>query len=125
MINILIVFIYMFIHTPDCSNFKTGKFYTDTPTLGRTIIERNDSIQIEKNIEVGYHYVLQIEWEDDCTYKLTLIDNKSTNPKFSPPTPSFVITTRITQVNENSYSTEASLNGGAFNYGGVIYRFID
>lgn len=106
----------------DCNKFRTGKFYTITPNLGTTIIERNDSIQVEKNEAVGYYYILKIRWNDDCSYTLTLLENKSSNSNFDPPVENFTMNVLITNVTDSSYQTKANLNGGDYQYGGTIIK---
>lgn len=122
LISFIILSIPILAHaqTLDCSNFKTGEFYTETPNLGRTLITRNDSIQVESNEAVGYHYVHKVEWISDCEYSLTLLKNKSTDPKFNPPTDPFTMNVKITNLTNDSYETLANLNGGEYRYGGTI-----
>ena len=105
----------------ECSDFKNGEFYTETPNLGRTLITRNDSIQVEINEQAGYHYVHKVEWISECEYQLTLIRNNSTNPQFEWPEDSaLVMKINMFEISGSSYKVNANLNGGPFRYGGLI-----
>lgn len=109
-----------------CKSFRHGKFYTETPVMGRTEIIRYDSIQEEVNKASGYHYVHKVSWLSDCEYTLELLENKSSDPKFNPPVPigKFLMTVRLIKIAEDLewYEVEANLNGGEFRYGGVIRK---
>jgi hypothetical protein len=110
------------LQSSDCSRFKTGNFYTETPKLGKTFIYRTDSIHIEKNDSVGYHYVLKVNWVSDCMYELSLLENKSSNKKFDPPSQEFKMSVIITEVQNDSYKISASFNGGPYKYAGIIHK---
>ncbi|MCF7559815.1 hypothetical protein L3X39_04130 [Sabulilitoribacter multivorans] len=57
----------------DCSSFKNGKFkIVDKKLNHESIIERNDSIQIERNLETGEESKYLIKWSGDCEYSLQI-----------------------------------------------------
>ena len=62
----------------DCSKFKIGTFkYFAVQTGNRYIIERNDSLQIERNLRTGTVTTLKIEWTGQCEYDLILLTRQS------------------------------------------------
>lgn len=88
------------------------------------MILRNTPNSVEKNDSVGYHYVLKIHWISDCKYELTLLENKSSNPQFTPPSNGFHMSVIITEVLNKSFKISASLNEGKYQYAGTIHQII-
>ena len=83
--------------------FKNGKFkYFSTQTGNNYIIERNDSLQIERNLKTGSVTTLKIEWTGECEYNLTLLNRQSspsdTLTKFQQKT---VLKTKILKVGKD------------------------
>lgn len=53
----------------DCTDFKTGKFTSETTVKGKKLVsefERNDSIQIE--VFEGKIDTFKVRWVNDCEY---------------------------------------------------------
>lgn len=97
----------------DCSNLKTGRFeYRGGFSNKNFSIERNDSIQIEKDEDTGVGMKFKIDWNGACDYKLTAIsfifngkDSAIEKSEFSP------IKTKILKVTRNYYVC-TSINEG-------------
>jgi hypothetical protein len=96
----------------DCLRFKTGKFLLRSEFDGSsTIIERNDSIQVENNLTSGEITKAKIYWVQPCEYYLEYL-NKSSGSGFID---SFVRTgplkTRILKSSKEYYLFESRMDG--------------
>ena len=96
----------------DCEKFKIGKFEINDPTQGyETVIERNDSIQVEKNLTDGTESLFFIEWKSRCEYTLELI---STSGEIPESIVGKKLNVRITSTDEDEYNFEATMDGVDF-----------
>lgn len=98
----------------NCEKFKNGKFRSTFE--GRSIvIERSGTTQTEyltvlngKTLKTPMVMVLNVKWLNDCTYTLSLTaESLKKYPKFPK---NAVITVKIINVNENSYTQSATRN---------------
>lgn len=67
----------------DCSRYRTGhfKWHAQTPNgLRRYILERNDSIQLETDINSGMVTTMKIKWISPCRYELAYIKSNRYMP---------------------------------------------
>ena len=64
------IVVITFLQAGDCGSYKTGIFISDDKLAGRTIIQRNDSIQLESNEKLGTILLQKIKWIDDCSYEI-------------------------------------------------------
>lgn len=95
---------------PNCKKFKTGKFQNIENGKVSSLIERNETSQIETVGDIKVK--LQIVWINACTYRLKFIKGNEAFWKSRPknaPTPDLIVT--ITKTNENSYFQEAKSEG--------------
>ena len=51
-----------------CKGIKKGVFISIDKNLGKTKIQRNDTIQLEENKKLGTLFLQKIKWIDDCNY---------------------------------------------------------
>lgn len=98
---------------PDCSVIRNGKFeYRGGFSNKNIIIERDDSIQTEKDADTGLSMKFKVEWHDKCDYQLTLISfningkDSLVNPSQFPP-----IKTEIEKVTKNFYICSSVMEG--------------
>lgn len=97
----------------DCSNLRKGKFeYRGGLTKTIFSIERDDSIQIERNEGTQDGMKLRIDWMGTCEYKLSALafiingkDSAIDKSKFP------LIKTRITKITSNYYVCESKVEG--------------
>jgi len=97
----------------DCSNIKTGKFeYHGGFSNKHFSIERNDSIQIEKDEDTGFGMKFKIEWLEACQYNLTAMaivingkDSAIDRSKFPR------LKTEILKVTKNYYVCRSIMKG--------------
>ncbi len=100
----------------NCTDFKTGKFTSETEIEGKkytSTFERNDSIQIESY--GGKIDTFKVRWTNDCEY---IIQN--TNPKNreeKKPVQMKILTT-----NSNSYTFEYSFVGDSKKQRGTVTK---
>lgn len=95
----------------DCQQFRTGTFQTEDNGEFISVVNRNDSLQIERMgpIEV----TLRVTWTDDCTYRLSFKDG---NTAFweavgsNAVNPDMIV--HITKVKRNGYHVEATALDG-------------
>jgi len=87
----------------DCTNFRKGKFVSHIADEQNTIVDRNDTIQIETNQITGHIFKARIKWISDCEYELSNIE-ESTNfsDTLKPVWQNKIIRTKIVKV-ENGY----------------------
>jgi hypothetical protein len=90
-------------NTLNCSKFKNGTFkYSSAQTGNIYTIERNDSLQIERNLKTGSVTTLKIKWTGQCEYELTLLNRQSspldTLTKFQQK---IVLKTKILKIGKN------------------------
>lgn len=93
-----------FAQSKDCSSFKTGTFKYVNSKAQNTVIVRNDSIQIETDVDNGFELTGSIKWLSDCKYKLTY--TSVSNPDYE----SILGTTfnvDITSTEKNTYKYSA------------------
>jgi hypothetical protein len=84
----------------DCTEFKTGKFKAEFEVKGQrhsTLLERNDSIQIETY--QGKTDTASVRWVSDCEY---IVQNM--NPQTMAQKKAYAI--RILNTSKNSYTFE-------------------
>lgn len=91
----------------NCTDFKTGKFTSETEIEGKkytSTFERNDSIQIETY--EGKIDTFKVRWTNDCEYVIQNIHPKNRAEK--KPVQMKILTT-----NSKSYTFEYSFVGDA------------
>ena len=100
----------------NCTDFKTGKFTSETEIEGKkytSAFERNDSIQIERNEKKIDTF--KVRWTNDCEY---IIQN--TNPKNreeKKPVQMKILTT-----DSDSYTFEYSFVGDSKKQRGTVTK---
>ena len=100
----------------NCTDFKTGKFTSETEIEGKkytSTFERNDSIQIESY--EGKIDTFKVRWTNDCEY---IIQN--TNPKNreeKKPVQMKILTTK-----DNTYTFEYSFVGDSKKQRGTVTK---
>ncbi|MDP5001368.1 MAG: DNA topoisomerase IV [Flavobacterium sp.] len=100
----------------NCSDFKTGKFSSETEIEGKkytSTFERNDSIQIETY--EGKIDTFKVRWTNDCEYIMQNINPKNREEK--KPVQMKILTT-----NSNSYSFEYSFVGDSKKQRGTVIK---
>ncbi len=106
---------------PECSNFKVGKYFLSDPALDyEMVIERNDSIQIERNMTTGTESKYWIDWKNDCEYSLKIFMGTDDELEFYKDKLLYV---KIVNTEKNHYIFEASIQGMDYKVKQVIYRF--
>lgn len=107
-----------------CADFKTGKFQIMKDGETTTLIERNETTQVERAGKVEVR--LKITWIDDCTYRLSFVHGNeafwSIRPK-DMPTPDVIVS--ITKTSEKGYSQESRSEGSSYVYKSDILRVVD
>jgi hypothetical protein len=58
----------------DCNKFRTGKFLSHLADDQYTVIERNDTFQIETDKLTGHVLKARIKWISECEYELRNIE---------------------------------------------------
>lgn len=92
-----------------CKGFKTGKFtLTDKTIAGKYIIERNDSLQIEIDLNKGDTSKYKVTWVNDCEYQLHILEGRDEIMDFYRGK---TLTIKIIETYKDSYKFEGSLEG--------------
>ncbi|WP_258541671.1 hypothetical protein [Parvicella tangerina] len=60
----------------DCRDFKTGRFHYIPPNGGEVTIRRTKKKQIERYNDENQKFIFEINWLDDCSYDLVLVNAK-------------------------------------------------
>lgn len=90
-----------------CEKFKIGEFILqlDVPPYDYTIIDRNDSVQIEVNLETNDTVINSIKWTGPCEYELKFLksnrERKDQVAQFLDPKP---LKTEILKADKNYYT---------------------
>jgi hypothetical protein len=93
----------------DCNDFKTGKFaLTDKASNRNYEIERNDSLQIETDLNTGRVSKFDVTWISDCEYELRIREGGVDIMNFYK---NKVLTIRIIETYKNSYKFEGQVEG--------------
>jgi len=99
-----------------CTDFKTGKFTSETIIDGKkytSSFERNDSIQIENY--VGKIDTFKVRWTNDCEYIIQNVHPKNREEK--KPVQMKILTT-----NSKSYTFEYSFVGDSKKQRGIVTK---
>ena len=92
-----------------CKQFKTGKFtIVEQETDVQYIIERNDSLQTERDLSSGSTSTYRVTWLNDCEYQLNIIEGDDDLMNFYS---SRTLTIRVLEIYENGYKFEGQLEG--------------
>jgi hypothetical protein len=99
-------------HPTDCSKFKNGTFtYQSSNTDRMIVIERDDTIQFERNLVTGSVAKCRIKWVSPCEYELILLSASG----FSPKGQLFLTTNTnhvtITEVGNDYYKAHSVIKG--------------
>ena len=100
----------------NCTDFKTGKFTSETEIEGKKYIstfERNDSIQIETY--EGKIDTFKVRWTNDCEYIM-----QNTHPKNREEKKA--VQMKILTTNANSYTFEYSFVGDSKKQRGTVTK---
>jgi hypothetical protein len=102
-----------------CKKFKTGRFISHSADDQYTIIERNDTIQIETNKVTGHVFKSKIKWTSDCENQLSDVEEaKDSLDSLKPIWIGKIVTTKILKVEKDYCVYESSMTG-------VSMRMID
>lgn len=103
----------------DCGKFRTGKFISHSIDSQQTIIDRNDTTQVETNALTGHIFKSKIKWINDCEYQLSDVEErKDFSDTLTPIWIDKIITTKILKVKYDYCVYESSMPG-------VSMRMID
>lgn len=100
----------------NCTDFKTGKFTSETEIEGKkytSTFERNDSIQIETY--EGKIDTFKVRWTNDCEYIM-----QNTHPKNREEKKA--VQMKILTTNANSYTFEYSFVGDSKKQRGTVTK---
>lgn len=107
-IGVLVLFTNCYSKT-DCKLFKNGKFkIIDENSNNESIIERNDSIQIEKNLTTGDVSEYIVNWTNDCEYTLKIIKGSKETLSILKDKLLFV---KILSVESGAYKFQVEIEG--------------
>src|SRR5258706_15444834 len=105
---------------PDCKNFKTGRFkLIETALNDSFLIERNDTMQIEKDLKTGSITKFEVKWLTDCEYELIILEGRKEIMAFYEGK---VLDTKIIETFKDAYKFEATVKGIGFKYIGMMKK---
>jgi hypothetical protein len=93
----------------DCSKFRSGKFLSHSAFDQHTIIERNDTIQLETNDKTGLTMRARIKWISPCVYQLLNPEQNDSTGLFKPMLGGKTMTVRIIIAEKDYCVYEASM----------------
>ena len=100
----------------NCTDFKTGKFTSETEIEGKkytSTFERNDSIQIETY--EGKIDTFKVRWTNDCEYVIQNINPKNREEKKA-------VQMKILTTKDNTYTFEYSFVGDLKKQRGTVTK---
>ncbi len=103
----------------NCEKFRTGKFILqlDVPPYSYTIIERNDSLQIETNSTTKDTVINSVKWTGPCEYELKLLNrNKKDNDSLTLFFDQKIFKSKILEAKNDYYIFKMYIEGIEFSY---------
>jgi len=100
----------------NCTDFKTGKFISETEIEGKkytSTFERNDSIQVETY--EGKIDTFKVRWTNDCEYVIQNINPKNREEKKA-------VQMKILTTKDNTYTFEYSFVGDSKKQRGTVTK---
>lgn len=100
----------------NCTDFKTGKFISETEIEGKkytSTFERNDSIQIETY--EGKIDTFKVRWTNECEYVIQNINPKNREEKKA-------VQMKILTTKDNTYTFEYSFVGDSKKQRGTVTK---
>jgi hypothetical protein len=92
--------------TQGCDHLREGTFeYRNYLTNGRISIERNDSMQTEKDFGSGIDMLFKVTWITPCEYHLKFISMTGGNSQGYDPRDAPLVRSEIIKVTPNYYIT--------------------
>ena len=102
----LFVFLAMSKSETNCQALREGTFKTKNEVVNSspiiTIIERVGNIQYERSEQLGVEIKFEVEWIDDCSYKLIWLETIKYINNFGYPSDQ-ILTIEITEVGSGYY----------------------
>ena len=96
----------------DCSKFKNGTFtYQSANTDRMIVVERNDTIQFERNLVSGSVAKCRVKWVSPCEYDLVLISASGFTPKGQLFLTANTNHVTITEVGDDYYKAHSVIKG--------------
>ncbi|MFT5750532.1 MAG: hypothetical protein ACI828_000125 [Flavobacteriales bacterium] len=93
----------------DCKIIKVGTFKIDDPTYDfKSIIIRNDTIQIEKNLTLNTVSKYVVKWKNPCEYSLEMIEGPNDKMELNKGK---ILRIKIISIQEDNYTFEAKMDG--------------
>ena len=91
----------------DCKTFRTGKFRLVDKDQ-EYIIERNDTLQVEKDLKKNTISKFKVTWVTDCEYELDILEGREEAMNFFKGK---TLSIQILETSDNGYKYEAKLRG--------------
>ena len=96
--------------SPDCKKFHNGKFYIQKDGITGTTIERLGNVQFETDESQGLRIQLEVNWLDECTYTLRLVEVIQ-NDNNRPFNKDIVVMVEIISTENNGYTQRSTIEG--------------
>jgi hypothetical protein len=96
----------------NCNNFRTGKFVSHIADDQYSVLERNDTVQIETNKLTGHMFKSRIKWTSACEYELSNFEeSKNSSDSLRSIWQGKIIKTKIIKVGSDYCVYESRMNG--------------
>lgn len=116
---ILLLISFNSLAQPECSRYKIGKYVLTDPSINyEMVVERNDSIQIERNMITGTESKYWVKWKNDCEYSLKIFKGPKDEMEFYKDKLLYV---KIVETEKNNYTFIASIQGQDFSITQKMY----
>lgn len=103
-----------------CKGAKKGTFISIDKIAGETVIQRNDSLQLEENKFLGIKYLEKLRWLDDCSY--VVYDFKVIKTKGEINAPSGNYNVSLEKVNDSVFNQTVIIEKFNFTYKSTITK---
>ena len=103
-----------------CQGARKGTFTSIDEKAGTTIIQRNDSIQLEENKTLGIKYLEKLKWIDDCSYVIYEIKVLESKGKISNPSGNFTVS--LEQINDSIFEQTVLIEKFNFKHTSTITK---
>ncbi len=122
--NLILIISVLTLNGNNCEGIRKGVFISIDKNFGETIIQRNDTIQLEENKMLGTLFLQKIKWIDKCNYVIysTKVLKNDANIDMSNKT--FKVSFKESQ-EDNLYHVSVLVKPINFKYESIIKKIRD
>ena len=106
-----------------CNGIKKGTFVSRDENTGTTVIQRNDTIQLEENKKLGTIFLQKIKWVNDCEY--IIYDTKTIRDDINLDMSKKTFKVTFKESKNNIYNISVLIEPANFNFDMSVEKISD